>query len=77
MVFKQPGTPDYQKGFFSPGFYVRHFIKDMGIALESARAMKLETPGLKLAAQLYEQLAALGNENDGTQALYKLWGFEV
>ena len=70
-------APRIIKKDFSPGFYVRHFIKDMGIALESARAMKLETPGLKLAAQLYEQLAALGNENDGTQALYKLWGFEV
>ncbi len=57
---------------FSPGFYVKHFIKDIGIALESAQAMGLKTPGLELAARLYQQLAAQGCENEGTQALYKL-----
>jgi len=59
-------------GDFAPGFYVKHFIKDMGIALESARAMNLDLPGLSLAQKLYEQLAAEGGENNGTQALYKL-----
>lgn len=58
---------------FEPGFYVKHFIKDMGIALEEAKAMELTTPGLELAKSLYEQLAASGEENSGTQALYKLW----
>ena len=66
-------APRIIKKDFSPGFFVKHFIKDMGIALESARAMGLETPGLKLAAGLYDQLAARGSENEGTQALYKLF----
>ena len=65
-------APRIIKQDFSPGFYVKHFIKDMGIALESAQAMGLTTPGLKLAAELYQQLAAQGYENEGTQALYKL-----
>ncbi|MNR20084.1 2-hydroxy-3-oxopropionate reductase [compost metagenome] len=57
---------------FAPGFYVKHFIKDMTIALQSAEEMKVELPGLQLAKSLYEQLAAMGEEESGTQALYKL-----
>jgi 3-hydroxyisobutyrate dehydrogenase len=57
---------------FAPGFYVKHFIKDMGIALQAADEMKLDMPGLSLAKSLYEQLAAMGEENSGTQALYKI-----
>ncbi|MEL1134608.1 NAD(P)-dependent oxidoreductase [Desulfitobacterium sp. THU1] len=60
-------------GNFEPGFYVKHFIKDMKIALESAREMGLSTPGLELAKSLYERLAAQGEENSGTHALYKLY----
>ncbi|MGE4272263.1 MAG: NAD(P)-dependent oxidoreductase [Desulfitobacterium sp.] len=60
-------------GNFEPGFYVKHFIKDMKIALESAHEMGLSTPGLELAKSLYEQLAAQGEENSGTHALYKLY----
>jgi 3-hydroxyisobutyrate dehydrogenase len=58
---------------FEPGFFVKHFIKDMGIALEEASHMNLQTPGLELAHKLYEQLAETGEENSGTQALVKLW----
>lgn len=57
---------------FEPGFYVKHFIKDMGIALDAAKEMGIKTPGLELAKSLYDQLADLGEENSGTQALYKL-----
>ena len=57
---------------FEPGFYVKHFIKDMRIALQSAEDMKLEMPGVSLAKSLYEQLAELGGENNGTQALFKV-----
>ncbi|MEK3785589.1 NAD(P)-dependent oxidoreductase [Paenibacillus sp. FSL K6-1230] len=60
-------------GDFEPGFYVKHFIKDMGIALEAAKEMKLETPSLALAESLYRELAALGYEEKGTQVLYKRW----
>ena len=54
---------------FEPGFYVEHFIKDLGIGLEEARRMKLGLPGLSLVNQLYQALAAQGYERKGTQAL--------
>lgn len=54
---------------FDPGFFVEHFIKDMGIALAEARRMNLSLPGLALANQLYIALAAQGHHRDGTQAL--------
>lgn len=57
---------------FAPGFYVKHFIKDMNIALASAKEMGLWTPGLELVKSLYEQLAAQGDGDSGTQALFKL-----
>lgn len=65
--------PRILKGDFAPGFYVKHFIKDMTIALDEAEKMGLLTPGLALAKQRYEELAEMGFENDGTQALYKLY----
>lgn len=58
---------------FAPGFYVKHFIKDMTIALDSAQAMGLLTPGLELAKSLYDKLAEQGEENSGSQALIKLY----
>ncbi|WP_163103349.1 NAD(P)-dependent oxidoreductase [Peribacillus alkalitolerans] len=58
---------------FDPGFFIKHFIKDMSIAIEEAEKMEMNVPGLSLAKQLYEQLAELGEENSGTQALYKYW----
>lgn len=42
------------KGDFAPGFFIKHFIKDMKIAIESADEMNLDLPGLKLAKSLYE-----------------------
>jgi len=54
---------------FDPGFFVEHFIKDMGIALSEARAMGLSLPGLALSHQLYLALQAQGHGRDGTQAL--------
>jgi len=55
---------------FDPGFFVEHFIKDMGIALEEAKRMRLSLPGLALAHQLYISLAAHGQGRLGTQALH-------
>lgn len=60
-------------GNFAPGFYVRHFIKDMSIALAEAERMKLDLPGLAQAKSLYERLAAAGYADDGTQALFRLY----
>ena len=65
--------PRMLKGDFAPGFYVKHFIKDMTIAEDSARDLGLDSPGLTLAKTLYEKLVDNGCENDGTQALFKLW----
>jgi 3-hydroxyisobutyrate dehydrogenase len=56
-------------GNFEPGFFVEHFIKDMGIALAESKRMKLSMPGLALANQLYLSLAATGHGRDGTHAL--------
>ena len=54
---------------FDPGFFVEHFIKDMGIALDEARRMGLALPGLALAKQLYLAVQAQGHGRDGTHAL--------
>lgn len=54
---------------FDPGFFVEHFIKDMGIALQEAKRMRLALPGLALAHQLYIALQAQGHGRDGTHAL--------
>ncbi len=54
---------------FEPGFFVEHFIKDMGIALDEAKRMGLCLPGLALAQQLYVALKAQGHGRDGTHAL--------
>ncbi|HHK42981.1 MAG TPA: NAD(P)-dependent oxidoreductase [Planctomycetaceae bacterium] len=56
-------------GNFDPGFFVEHFIKDMGIALAEAKAMGISLPGLALAHQLYVALQAQGHGRDGTHAL--------
>jgi 3-hydroxyisobutyrate dehydrogenase len=66
-------APRMINGNFDPGFYVKHFIKDMSIALETAKDMGLLTPGLELAKSLYDELASKGEENSGTQALIKLF----
>ncbi|MFV0559161.1 MAG: NAD(P)-dependent oxidoreductase [Enterococcus sp.] len=65
--------PRILKEEYTPGFFVKHFIKDLKIALDEAKKMKLDLPATKQAEKLYEQLAEQGFENDGTQALIKLW----
>jgi 3-hydroxyisobutyrate dehydrogenase len=60
------------KADFNPGFYIKHFVKDMGIALQEARRMNLSLPGLSLVSQFYLSAQALGFENLGTQGLYKV-----
>lgn len=66
-------VPRALKGNYEPGFYVKHFIKDMSIALESAESMGIELPGLNLAKKLYEQLAEIGGADQGTQALFRVY----
>jgi len=60
-------------GNFDPGFFIKHFVKDMGIALKEAGRMKLSLPGLSLAHQFYTAAMAQGFENLGTQGLYKVF----
>ena len=65
--------PRIIKGDYSPGFFIKHFIKDMRIALNEAEKMGIEFPGLALAKEMYEKLAKEGEENSGTEALIKYW----
>ncbi|MCR8969426.1 NAD(P)-dependent oxidoreductase [Facklamia sp. 7083-14-GEN3] len=69
--------PRILKADYSPGFFVKHYIKDLGIALEEAEKANLDLPGTSLAYDLYQELAKVGYENDGTQALIKLWWDQV
>lgn len=66
-------APRILKEDYTPGFFVKHFIKDLKIALDEAAKMGIDLPSTKLATELYEKLADKGFENDGTQALIKLW----
>lgn len=61
--------PRIMENNFDPGFFVEHFIKDMGIALAEAKKMNLCLPGLALSHQLYVALQAQGHGRDGTHAL--------
>lgn len=66
-------APRILKNDYSPGFFVKHFIKDLGIALEEAKRLEIDLPSTKQAHALYEQLANNGGADFGTQALIKLW----
>lgn len=61
--------PKIVKRDFAPGFYVEHFIKDLGIAIREANQMGLALPGLALAQQLYVATQALGAGREATTAL--------
>ncbi len=61
--------PRMVRGDTAPGFFIKHIIKDLKIALECAEEMHIEMPGLTLAKRLYDQLAARGMEDCGTQTL--------
>ncbi|EUJ39091.1 6-phosphogluconate dehydrogenase [Brochothrix campestris FSL F6-1037] len=63
-------APRIVAGDFEPGFFIKHFIKDMKIALDEAEKCHFELPGLATAERLYEQLAINGLSEKGTQALY-------
>lgn len=65
--------PRILKDDYSPGFFVKHFVKDLKIALSEAEKMGLDLPSTQKAYDLYKQLEDKGFEDDGTQALIKLW----
>ena len=64
--------PRVLRGDLEPGFFVEHFIKDLGMALEECRRMNLVLPGLSMVNQFYLSLAANGEDKKGTQALVKV-----
>src|SRR5690625_1781541 len=66
-------APRILAGDLDPGFAIKHYIKDMNIALESAKEMGLRVPGLELALQMYEQLVARGEAENGIHALIKYY----
>lgn len=61
-------------GDFAPGFFLKHFIKDMGLAEEEAEKKSLDLPVLKQVLKEYRELAAEGKGDLGTQALYTYYG---
>lgn len=54
---------------FKPGFFIDHFVKDLGLCLEECRRMGLVLPGVSLADQFYRMMQAQGNGRQGTQLL--------
>ncbi len=63
-------APRIIAGDFAPGFYIKHFVKDLRIALQSAAELGVELPGAALAARIYIELEAAGYGESGTQALW-------
>ncbi len=61
--------PRILRGDFKPGFYVEHFVKDLGIAIEECKRMNLNLPGLEICEQLYRTVQSEGDGRLGTQAL--------
>ncbi len=58
---------------FDPGFYIKHFLKDLRIALDSAHAMHIELPMLALSEKLFAKMVNEGMGELGTQAIYLLY----
>ena len=63
-------APRVLKGNFDPGFFVDHFVKDMGIALEECARMNIHLPGLRVVHDVYKRVQELGHGQKGTHALY-------
>ena len=63
-------APRMLKGDFQPGFFIKHFVKDMNIAKEISDENQLNTPGLSLALSYYKKMMANGKGGLGTQALF-------
>ena len=64
--------PRMVKEDYAPGFYVKHFIKDMKLAIEESEKMGLYMPGLLKAKEVYDALSEAGYDDNGTQAVIQL-----
>lgn len=67
-------APRVLKGDFAPGFFVKHFVKDMKIVKEEIESRGGTLEMLDAVLELYKNMMELGYENDGTQALIKRYG---
>lgn len=65
--------PRILNGDFDPGFFVKHYIKDMKLAEESSDEIGLDLPALSLTRELYEEISEGGLGEAGTQSLYCLY----
>lgn len=63
-------APRAMKGDIDPGFFIKHFIKDMNIALEEAKHCELQLPMTEQVRSLYRKMQTRGQEDLGTQALF-------
>lgn len=63
-------APRIFQGNFEPGFYIDHYVKDLGIVLEEAKLYDVDLPGTKLVASIYKRLQELGYGSKGTQAIW-------
>ena len=66
-------APRVLKEDFDPGFFIKHFIKDMRIVNQEMNERDTYLKMLNTVLALYEEMANQGHENDGTQALIKLY----
>jgi 3-hydroxyisobutyrate dehydrogenase len=69
-------APRMLAGNFAPGFFVKHFAKDLALALESGAELSARTPTAALANSLYGELIQHGGAEQGTQALFRLFASE-
>lgn len=65
-------APRVLNGDLEPGFFIEHFVKDLGMALEECKRMNLALPGLSMANQFYISMMSNGEGKKGTQALIKV-----
>ena len=66
-------APRILSGDFAPGFFIKHFIKDMKLAAEEAEGAGIQLGVLDHVLSMYESMAASGHEDEGTQALVKYY----
>jgi len=65
--------PKIMEGDYAPGFFMKHFIKDMKLALIEANRSGLNLEVLSQVLANYEELEAEGYGDLGTQALIKYY----
>ncbi len=66
-------APRILSGDFAPGFFIKHFIKDMKLAAEEAKDAGIRLGVLDHVLSMYETMAASGHGDEGTQALVKYY----